>query len=291
MHYLLFVILALAWGSGFYLMKLAGFAFGPFTIAATSTLGGSVFLWLFWLVNRVRWKVRKRHLVPLVIVAVFAFIYPYVAQPFLVGLIGHGFIGMMVSLVPVLTILASIPLLGLFPSKVQLFGVLMGMMGIVLMFVDGLDRNAEPLYLVMAVSVPVCYAFTNTLIRKKLRDIPPIVLAAIFMTAATIVLTPVSLALEEVRIDERFVTAVVATILLSIFARGLGMLLFYRLIQTKGPLFAGLVTYVIPVEALMWSWYDDERITVMQMLAITVVLLMVGVVQRDIIRKDGGSGS
>ncbi len=287
MHYIIFIILSLAWGSGFFLMKLAGFAFGPLTIAATGTFGGSVFLWFFWGINRVKWQVGRRHILPLVFVSIFAYMLPYVAQPFLVNQIGHGFIGMMVSLVPVLTIIVSIPILGLFPSRIQLFGVLMGMTGITLMIIDGLDRNAEPIFLLMAVSVPVCYAVTNTIIRKSLHEIPPIVLAAIFMTAATIVLTPLALTFEQVRADNQLVTSIIAILLLSVFARGLGMLLFYRLIQAKGPLFAGLVTYVIPVEALMWSWFDNERVTLVQISAIAIVLLMVGIVQRDIVRRSG----
>ncbi|MBT6610791.1 MAG: hypothetical protein HOB38_01665 [Deltaproteobacteria bacterium] len=46
-----------------------------------------------------------------------------------------------------------------------------------------------------------------------------------------------------------------------------------------------MVTYVIPLEALMWSWFDNERITLMQISAIIIVLLMVGIVQRDIIQR------
>ena len=42
-------------------------------------------------------------------------------------IVGHGFVGMMVSLVPVLTIVVSIPILGVFPSRTQLAGVLIGM--------------------------------------------------------------------------------------------------------------------------------------------------------------------
>jgi drug/metabolite transporter (DMT)-like permease len=286
MHYIFFVILALVWGAGFYMMKLAGFAFGPLAIGATSTLGGAIFLWSFWAISRSKWNIKRQHILPLAFVAFFAYIFPYAAQPFLINEIGHGFIGMMASLVPVLTIIVSIPMLGVFPSRIQLFGVLIGIVGIGLMIVDGMTRTAEPLYIVLAVSVPICYSITNTMIRKNFREVPPIVLVAIFMTSATVVLIPLSLIFEKVTINDRFMTAIVAIFLLSVFARGLGMLLFYRLIQAKGPLFAGLVTYVIPVEALMWSWFDGEHISMTQIAAIAIVLSMVGIVQRDINRRN-----
>ncbi len=55
--------------------------------------------------------------------------------------------------------------------------------------------------------------------------------------------------------------------------------------KENGPLYAGMVTYVIPFGALIWSWIDKEKITTMQITAITIVLLMVGIVQRDITKR------
>jgi drug/metabolite transporter (DMT)-like permease len=285
MHYIYFVITSLLWGGGFFLMKKAGFAFGPLSVGASSTFGGSLVLWGFWAIKRSKWQIHRRQVFPLAVVAISGYIFPYVAQPFLVNLIGHGFVGMVISLVPVLTIVVSIPILQVFPSRIQLLGVLVGMICLGLMVADGLDRQATPFFLLMAMAVPLCYAISNTLVQKYFQAIPAIVLAAIFMTSATVLLTPLSLVFEKVTINEEFLTAVGAIILLSVFARGVGMVLFYKMIQDKGPLFAGMVTYVIPVEALMWSWFDNERVTLTQILAIGIVLLVVGTVQRDIVRR------
>ena len=286
MHYLLFVVTALIWGAAFFLMKKASFAFGPLTIGAASTFGGALVMGLFWALKREPWRIRRRHLSTLVVVSVLGYIFPYAVQPFLVQLIGHGFVGMLVSLVPILTILVSIPLLGVLPSRTQLIGVLGGIVCIALMVVDGLDRNAGMFHLMLAVSVPFCYAVSNTLVQKSLHDVSPITTVTIFMAAAAVALTPLSLLFETITVDEHLMTAVGAIVLLSIFARGVAMLLFYKLIQSKGPLFAGMVTYVIPAEALLWSWLDNERISSIQLAAIAVVLLMVGIVQRDIIRRS-----
>ncbi len=294
MHYILFIITALIWGAAFFLMKKASFAFGPLTIGAASTFGGALVTLLFRAVKRSPWQIRSRHIATLFVVSVLGYIYPYAIQPFLVKLIGHGFIGMMVSLVPILTILVSIPLLGVLPSRTQLAGVLIGICCIGLMVVDGLNRHAGFLYLMVAVSVPLCYAVSNTLVQKSLHDLTPIITVSVLMATAAIVLTPLAFLFETITVDQHFLSAVGAIILLSIFARGIAMLLFYKLIQSKGPLFAGMVTYVIPTEALMWSWLDGERISLIQLTAIAIVLLMVGIVQSDIIRRgdinEKGSG-
>ncbi len=79
------------------------------------------------------------------------------------------------------------------------------------------------------------------------------------MTSATLVLIPLSLFLKRSRSTSAF---------------------------TKGLLFAGMVTYLIPVEVLLWSWFDSERITPTQLCAIAIILLMVGFVQRDISKRS-----
>lgn len=286
MYYLLFIATSLIWGSGFFLMKKASLVFGPLTIAALSTIGGSLVLWSFWLIRRRKWRLHRRQILPLLFISLSGYMYTYAMQPFLIDRIGHGFIGMLVSLVPMLTVIVSIPLLTVFPSRIQLAGVMIGLFCIALMMIDGLNRDVEPVILAFAVSVPLFYAICNTLVQRHFSDIPPVVLAALFMTGAAIALTPLSLIFEEIRGSDGILVAVAAIGVLSIFARGFAMLFFYKMIQGKGPLFAGMVTYVIPVEALLWSWIDNERVTPLQISAIAIVLLMVGIVQWDIVRRS-----
>jgi drug/metabolite transporter (DMT)-like permease len=67
--------------------------------------------------------------------------------------------------------------------------------------------------------------------------------------------------------------------LLGIVGTGMTILVFIRLIQRQGPLFAGMVTYIIPVIALLWGHVDGEPISGQQILAIAGVLTMVALVQ------------
>ncbi|MFO0790481.1 MAG: hypothetical protein U0805_13585 [Pirellulales bacterium] len=54
------------------------------------------------------------------------------------------------------------------------------------------------------------------------------------------------------------------------------VLLFNWLVVKEGPLFAGMVTYVVPTVALVWG-ADGETITSRQLVAMAGVLAMVGV--------------
>lgn len=285
MHYFYFLIVSFIWGSSFILMKKASFAFGPISIGALGTLGGAAVLWMAFYFHKTPWKIKKSHIPAILAVSLFGYVWPFTLQPFLIEKTGHGFIGMMVSFVPLLTILVSIPVLKVYPSRLQLGGVLMGLLCIGLIMADGLDRNVPPLLLGLSITVPLFYAIANSIIRKNFQNIPVFQLVAVLMSVSGVLLTPFALVFESVQIDETFQIALWSIILLAVIGRGFATLLFYNLIKEKGPLFAGLVTYVVPLGALLWSWLDHEVITLKQTLALAGVLLIVIVVQRDIVKS------
>jgi drug/metabolite transporter (DMT)-like permease len=70
-----------------------------------------------------------------------------------------------------------------------------------------------------------------------------------------------------------------AIAVLGVLGTGFAVLLVIWLIVTKGPLFAGMVTYVVPTLALVWGAVDGEVITSRQLFAMAGVLGMVALVQ------------
>ena len=127
MPYLLFLLVCFIWGSSFILMKKAGLVFGTFGVGAGRVAGGAAVLALLWWWNRHRWPIERRHFGPLLVVGLVCYSWPYALQPYLIGLHGSGFIGMTVAFVPLLTILVSAPMLGVYPTRRQLLGVLGGL--------------------------------------------------------------------------------------------------------------------------------------------------------------------
>jgi drug/metabolite transporter (DMT)-like permease len=75
--------------------------------------------------------------------------------------------------------------------------------------------------------------------------------------------------------------SVVYLVLLGVIGSGVSTVLFVWLVLQKGPLYAGMTTYVVPVLALMWGTVDHETISPIQMIAIVGVLSMVALVQTN----------
>ncbi len=57
------------------------------------------------------------------------------------------------------------------------------------------------------------------------------------------------------------------------------MFWFNKLIHDRGPLFAGMVTNLVPAGAVIWGWLDGEQVTTKQIAALAIILPMVALVQ------------
>ena len=288
MAYLYFTLICLFFGSNFILMDRATRWFGPVEVGFLRLSSAAVLLGILWYVIERKERLshgRWRHIL---FVGLVGNSFPYVAQPFLIGKdFGHSFFGVMVSFAPLLTILVSIPMLGIKPKPRQVVGVLAGLMFIGMLLLDGSERGMEPWMLAIAATVPLCYAVGNTWLRKSLGDEPPTLLAALLMVSAAGFLSPLlapspvqrAMTLSPPAVREDFWVALGAVLWLGAVGTGACVWMFVRLVQDRGPLFAGMVTYVVPVMALMWGLVDGEAITTRQLIAIGGILSMVALVQ------------
>ena len=288
MPYVAFVFICIVWGASFILMERASHALGPVDIGLCRLLGGALVLGIYWFFTRERVRFTRSELWHIAVVAGLANSWPFVVQPYAIIHAGeHAYFGMLVALVPLATILASIPMLGIFPTRRQLIGVLGGMVCIVLAIHDGSARGISTRLLVLALSVPVSYAVSNAYVKWKLDHIPALPLTTMFLAMGGLFLlplqvSPATLAQWSVGAPVEphdWPTAMASIAFLSVVGTGIAILIFVGLIKTQGPLFAGMVTYVVPIQAILWGQYDRETLTSTQLLAIGGVLAMVALVQ------------
>jgi drug/metabolite transporter (DMT)-like permease len=295
MHHVMFITICLIWGSNFILMKWASVAFGPIGVGAGRVLGGAAVLWAVWALSKREThggglRLSKGDWMALMVPVTIGSIYPYIAQPYLIG--KHqdsAFFGMMVSLVPLMTVLVSVPMLRVWPTKRQAGGVLLGLICMGLLFRDGGVRGMSGLDLLLAALVPLSYTVSNTFIKRRLSQMPPLFMTAMILGLTSLAVTPVGVVVEGVKpiSGAAFWEAFWVMAWLGVIGTGIATVMFYRLIQTHGPLYAGMVTYVIPLGALAWGWYDDETVTGAQIIALVGVLAAVAMVQW----KGRGAGS
>jgi len=283
MHYVTFALIVAIWGSNFILMKKGTEQFAAAGVAAGRLLGGLLFLVVvLWWSRRTRPESTGRTPWRLILFcALIGYAWPYIIQPVLVARHGSAFIGLSVAFVPLLTILVSIPLLKVYPSPQQVVGVVGALLCIAGLMWDGLEREIPALDLLYAFSVPLSYAIVNTLVRRSMGHVSAVTLSASLLGVACGVMLPIAIATPSPppAPGSSLTVSVAAIAILGLLGTGWSTIAFNRLIQSHGPLFAGMTTYLVPLGALLWGWLDQETVTPLQLGCLVGVLAMVGLTQ------------
>ncbi|MEM9657869.1 MAG: DMT family transporter [Planctomycetota bacterium] len=288
MPYFSFLFICLTWGASFILMDRASLALGPLAIGIGRMLCGAAVLAAYCVATRQWVKLRPGDLRNIVVVGALSNAYPFVVQPYVMRNTGeHGYFGLLVALVPLLTILLAAPLLGQRATARQWCGVLGGLAFTGLIVAEGRQRGFGAHNLALALTVPLSYAMGNIYIKWKLDHLKAAPLTTMFLAAGGVLLLPLAawpqlvsaLGLHGPPAPREWALAIGALALLSVVGTGVAILLFIDLIKTQGPLFAGMVTYVVPMFALVWGQVDSEPLTGGQLAAVAGVLAMVALVQ------------
>lgn len=261
----------------------------PVEIALWRFGGGAVALGFLWWLTQRNYRMSRSELAKVLFIAVAFNAPPQIILPYLMHQgFGHSFFGPMVAPIPLITILVSIPMLGVLPTMRQAIGVLGGLACMWLIVDDGFDRGMSLSFVALALTIPVLSATCNTFIKWQLPAVPALPLTTMILLLAGLSLVPMEFsqsARDALHLAEPTASPTAMSwlyiFLLAAVGSGISTVAFIWMIHKRGPLFAGMTTYVVPVLSLLWGLLDGERISAQQMSAIVGVLAMVALVQSE----------
>jgi len=102
-----------------------------------------------------------------------------------------------------------------------------------------------------AVAAGACYGMAFVYMRRRLMDVPPLVGATGQLTAGTLLLAPFALATSVSEGVQLSPSRVASIVLLGAVGTGLAFALNYAVVAELGPTKASLVTYIVPVVAVI----------------------------------------
>ena len=269
---------------------------GPVEIGIWRMVSGALVVGACWWVKRGQYRMTLRDFLLIAMASLLFTAPPQVIQAYVLEQgFGHGFFGTMVAAIPLLTILVSVPMLGVRPTGRELFGVLGGLACIFLLVEEGVQRGMSPGLLALTMIIPLSSALSNTFYKWKLPHVPAAPLTTIMLIVAALALLPLqaaprlmtSLSIAAPTGAALSADAVTYLLLLGIVGSGVSTMAYIWLVLKRGPLFAGMTTYVVPVIALLWGTLDHEAISGQQAMAIAGVLGMVALVQTKSKAGDG----
>ncbi|HEY6758842.1 MAG TPA: DMT family transporter [Baekduia sp.] len=247
-------ITAALWGASYMFIKVAldgGLSEG-FIICGRTLLGAAILLPMAAKAGAIRPILSERKLYAVALAAM------QVIVPF--GLITFGENHVPSSLAGILV--ATAPLfIAILAIKVDpderargwgLVGVLLGMVGVALLF--GVDLSGDTETLVgglMIVGSGLCYAIAVLIAKRGFTGVPPVGVAASNLAISAVVWLPFALA--TLPTHSPGANAVLSMLALGAGGTGLAFLLFYTSIAEVGPARASIVSYVAPAFSVVYG--------------------------------------
>lgn len=278
--WIMFIALALIWGSSFILMKRG---LQSFTYTQVGTLRVSIAALFMSVVGFRHFKYfRRKDLIALSIVGFLGNAIPYVLFPLAVNHLDSGVVGIINSLVPLFTVLIGGWFFGQKATGTQWQGVAVGLIGAAVLILPvqsmlsgAFQIQGELGYGLFGVLATLMYGTSVNTLKMKLPHLKAVTVTTLSLATAAPFTIGVSLAsgvTEVFHSDPNAWTNLGYVAILGIVGSGIAVMLFNRLIQMTTALFSSSVTYAIPVVAILWGIWDGEQIMWNHLLGLGIIV-------------------
>jgi drug/metabolite transporter (DMT)-like permease len=159
----------------------------------------------------------------------------------------------------------------------QSLGILIGLLGILTLILGGNQAGSSKniYYSLLVVLASICYAVNINLIKKYLSDVKPLSITTGNFTVLSIPAFVILLFtdfFEKIQLQNTQ-TSLQYVLLLAVLGTGIANIVYFKLIQISSPIFASSVTYLIPIVACVWGFFNRESLTFIQYIGAFVILI------------------
>ncbi|TRZ45801.1 DMT family transporter [Robertkochia solimangrovi] len=257
------IVLSLIWGSSYILIKKGLGGLTPLQLGAVRIIFSTIFLFLIGF--RSLFRIKKKEWPWVGLSALCGTFIPVFLFAFAETEIDSNIASVLNSLVPLFAIIMGVVLFRIRFVRIQLFGVLFGLIGAGLLILQGASLNPDQnyFYSLLVIIAAILYAANANIIKTKLQDVSAMSIAVgnfAFMVLPAIVLLCFSGIFETDEADlQELQTSLMYIAILAVFGTGMAKILFNRLIQISDAVFSTSVTYLIPVVGVFWGVLDGEH--------------------------------
>ncbi len=273
--WLLLGLLGLVWGSSYVLIKKGLEAFSPEQVACLRiSITALAFLPIFILrFKKIDWS-KLKHLAIVGFAGSFfpAFLFAYAQTQ-----ISSSITGVLSSLTPLFTLA-----LGILFYKTPFFwtkvvGVLVGLAGAVLLILFGKEAGVEGniWYGLLVVLGSLLYASSANTVGAYLQNMNALTISAVSFVLIGIPALGYLFYSDftAVLVEKDNGWAALGYIsILSIFGTVIATVVFFRLVQLTDAVFSSMVSYLIPMVAIMWGAVVGEPITFYHLIGMILIL-------------------
>lgn len=237
-------------------------------------------------------KIRKKKLKYILLAGLLGNFFPIFLFALAQTQISSSISSTLNSFTPLNTLLIGSIFFGLTFTRKQIYGLVIGIIGCLILVYAGASGNPTKNYwfALLVVVATWCYASNINLVKKYLFDVSPL---AITVGNFAFLLIPALIILHFNGYDFQTIQPITDNLgfsdtihpliyiaILGIVGTGLANIYFYKLIHMSSPIFASNVTYLIPIVATIWSVIFNEGVTALQVLGTGIILFGVYITNR-----------
>ena len=277
--WLLLILLAIIWGSSPILIKKALIKLDPFEIGALRLTLASIVLFPFLAKNLK--EIRSKDYFVLFVSGIVGNVLPYFLYPIAQTKIDSATSGVLTSLTPFFALIVGVIFYKLKATKNNITGLIIGFLGtsLLILFSGGADGFKIDLFGLFVVAATLLYGINLNIVKYHLSHLKPITITSFSIVS----ILPVTLYilvfytpfLSHVSEFNSYTIEYGYVFILGVLGTSIATIVFYNLIKIKDTVFASMVTYLMPVVAIILGVIDGEIINGIQLFG--MALIMVGV--------------
>lgn len=268
--------LGCVWGSSFILMQLGLKGVNSVQMGSLRILFAGLFLILVGYKELAKIPLYKWKFI--VLTSLCGTFFPVYLFALALSKIDGSVSSILNSLTPLNTLIVGLLFFGANVQRRQVFGVIIGFIGCLLLvlFGEGSNTTENYYYALLILLASLFYGINVNLIKKYLSDLKPLTISTgnfvvIFIPALVVLYFSDFFVIAS---QEKVLTSLGYIAILGVIGTGLSNILFFKLIQLSSPVFAASVTYMIPVVAILLGYFFmNESLNFIQACGAFIVLL------------------
>ena len=274
---IMLVVLSVLWGGSFFFVEVLVKHLSPFTIVTCRVGFAALALWCIVLALKIPMPKSRQHWTALLVVGIINNALPFSLIVWGQTQISSGLASIFNATTPFFTVLvAGALLVDERITKPKLIGVVVGLVGTIVLIgpeaLNGLTGSMLGQLAVMGAAIS--YAFAGVYSRRFKRwGLSPLIVATGQVTIATLILFPLMMIIDKPQFSMTLpLEAIGAIIGLSFFSTVIAYILYFRLIASAGATNAALVTFLIPISAILLGvTILGESFTALQALGMSLI--------------------
>ena len=272
----LLILLAIIWGSSPILIKKALIKLDPFEIGALRLTLASFVLFPFLAKNLK--EIRRKDYLILFISGIVGNVLPYFLYPIAQTKIDSATSGVLTSLTPFFALIVGVLFYKLKATKNNIIGLVIGFIGtsLLILFSSKSDGFSVDLFGLFVVAATLLYGINLNLVKYHLNHLKPITITS-FSIVSILPITVYILFystpfLSHFNNFNNYSLEFGYVFILGFLGTSIATIVFYNLIKIKDTVFASMVTYLMPIVAIIFGVLDGEIINAIQLFGMALIM-------------------